>query len=173
MYLNWILESLEAVCASFSSSQSITKEIAAIKNREISGWQTLMSSYILCKFWVFRREFLRNYRYVGLKLLKVTEIVIPFQYWEILFSSGNDKPMYPGYQMFFLACDEEGRYVFGQRPKTPVGHFLRLDRNRKPRMKSHWQMMRQKTVNKDSPSHYFRIPHNTLCCPPNFACYCP
>ena len=132
-----------------------------------------MSSYIVCKFWVFRREFLRNYRYVGLKLLKVTEIVIPFQYWEILFSSGNDKPMYPGYQMFFLACDEEGRYVLGQRPKTPVGHFLRLDRNRKPRMKSHWQMMRQKTVNKDSPSHYFRIPHNTLCCPPNFACYCP
>ena len=117
-----------------------------------------MSSYILCKFWVFRREFLRNYRYVGLILLKVTEIVIPFQYWEILFSSGNDKPMYPGYQMFFLACDEEGRYVFGQRPKTPVGHFLRLDRNRKPRMKSHWQMMRQKTVNKDSLSHYFRTP---------------
>ena len=25
-------------------------------------------------------------------------------------------------------------------------------------MKSHWQMMRQKTVNKDSLSHYFRTP---------------
>ena len=34
-----------------------------------------------------------------------------------------------------------GRHVFGRRPKTTsggAGHFLRLDRNRKPRMKSLW-----------------------------------
>ena len=31
-----------------------------------------------------------------------------------------------------------GRQVFGQRPKKRAGHFLRLDRNRKPRMKSLW-----------------------------------
>ena len=80
--------------------------------------------------------------------------------------------MYPGYQRIFLACDEDGRYVFGRRLKTRAGHFLRLDRNRKI-MKSLWQMMRQNNVNKDSPILYFRIPHNTLCCPSNFACYCP
>ena len=34
--------------------------------------------------------------------------------------------MYPGYQRFFLACDEELR-----RPQADMssGHFLRLDRN--------------------------------------------
>ena len=31
-----------------------------------------------------------------------------------------------------------GRQVFGQRTKKRTGHFLRLDRNRKPRMKSLW-----------------------------------
>ena len=42
---------------------------------------------------------------------------------------------YPGYQRYFLACDGELRFV-GRRPKTrPAGHFLRLEQNRKPRMK--------------------------------------
>ena len=31
-----------------------------------------------------------------------------------------------------------GRHVFGRMPKTLASHFLRLDRNRKPRMKSLW-----------------------------------
>ena len=54
---------------------------------------------------------------------------------------------YPGDQRFFLACDKELRFV-GRRPKTRAakprektfraGHFLRLDRNRKPHIKSLW-----------------------------------
>ena len=38
-----------AVCAILSSLQLVTKEIAAIKNCQISGWQNTMSSYIPCK----------------------------------------------------------------------------------------------------------------------------
>ena len=53
-------------------------------------------------------------------------------------------------EVFFLACDGELRFVGHRptrvRPKAEVtrgevfraGHFLRLDRNRKPRMKSLW-----------------------------------
>ena len=44
---------------------------------------------------------------------------------------------YPGYQRFFLPCYGELRFV-GRRAKTRAGHFLRLDQNRKPRMKSLW-----------------------------------
>ena len=54
---------------------------------------------------------------------------------------------YPGYQRFFLACDGKLRFV-GRRPtRVPpkaedtsgeATHFLRLDRKRKPRMKSLW-----------------------------------
>ena len=61
--------------------------------------------------------------------------------------------LYPGYQRFFSrvwrgASSAAGRHVFSLRPKTRAakprektfraGHFLRLDRNRKPRMKSLW-----------------------------------
>ena len=54
---------------------------------------------------------------------------------------------YPGYQRFFLACDGELRFVGRRttrvRPKAEdtsceATHFLRLDRRRKPRMKSLW-----------------------------------
>ena len=45
---------------------------------------------------------------------------------------------YPGYQRCLLAYDGELRFV-GRRPiGVRAGHFLRLDRNRKPRMKSLW-----------------------------------
>ena len=45
---------------------------------------------------------------------------------------------YPGYQRFLLAYDGELRFV-GRRPiRVRAGHFLRLDRNRKLRMKSLW-----------------------------------
>ena len=48
-----------AVCAFSRSLQSdITKEIAAIKNCKISGWQNTMSSYILAKFQVFLQNYL-------------------------------------------------------------------------------------------------------------------
>ena len=61
--------------------------------------------------------------------------------------------LYPGYQRFFSrvwrgASSAAGRLVFSLRSKTRAakprektfraGHFLRLDRNRKPRMKSLW-----------------------------------
>ena len=52
-----------------------------------------------------------------------------------------------GTKGFFLACDGELRFV-GRRPTRvlpkaedmsgEMGHFLRLDRNRKPLMKSLW-----------------------------------
>ena len=54
---------------------------------------------------------------------------------------------YPGYQMFFLACDGELRFVARRptrvRPKAEdtsgeATHFLRLDRKRQPPMKSLW-----------------------------------
>ena len=41
----------------FSSLQAILKEISAIENCEIAGWQKIHSSV---KFRVFKREFLRN-----------------------------------------------------------------------------------------------------------------
>ena len=49
--------------------------------------------------------------------------------------------LYPGYQRFFLAC---GRGALFRRPQAEdasgeafrAGHFLRQDRNRKPRMKA-------------------------------------
>ena len=54
---------------------------------------------------------------------------------------------YPGYQRFFLACDGELRFV-GRRPTRvrpkaedtsgEATRFLRLDRKRKPRVKSLW-----------------------------------
>jgi len=45
---------------------------------------------------------------------------------------------YPVYQRFFLAYDGELRFV-GRRPiRVRAGPFLRLDRNRKPHMKSLW-----------------------------------
>ena len=54
---------------------------------------------------------------------------------------------YPGYQRFFLACDGELRFV-GRRPTRvrpkaedrsgEATHFSRLDRKRKPRLKSPW-----------------------------------
>ena len=53
--------------------------------------------------------------------------------------------VYSGYQRFFLVFDEElSRPSTRLRPKAEetsgeaAGHFLRLDRNRKPRMKSLW-----------------------------------
>ena len=54
---------------------------------------------------------------------------------------------YPGYQRFFLACDGElpfvGRRPTRVRPKAEgtsgeAAHFLRLNRKRKPRLKSLW-----------------------------------
>ena len=53
-------------------------------------------------------------------------------------SFGSHFTPYPGYQRFFLAYDGELRFV-GRRPiRVRAGHFLRLDGNRKPRMKSLW-----------------------------------
>ena len=46
---------------------------------------------------------------------------------------------YPGYQRFFLACDGELRFVGHRRRHEQRSHsFLRLDRKRKPRLKSLW-----------------------------------
>ena len=43
------------------------------------------------------------------------------------------------YQRFFLACNEECRVAdTSSAEDTSGGHFLRLDRNRKPRIKSLW-----------------------------------
>ena len=98
--------------------------------------------------------------------------------WEILFSSGNDKHICtPGTgHRFFLACDEELRRpqaedtsgsLFNTWPKPETAHEKPLA----PRVKH--MLMSQKNVNTDSPIVYFRVPHNTLCCTPHFACYCP
>ena len=39
------------VCASFTVCATVTKKIAAIKNRKITGWQNVkISSYVLLKF---------------------------------------------------------------------------------------------------------------------------
>ena len=75
------------VWASFSSLQTVTKKIAAIKTAKLLDGKTfIMSSYVLFKLWVFQREFLRNYnRYIGLKFSEVTEIAILFQYLKISF----------------------------------------------------------------------------------------
>ena len=57
-----------------------------------------------------------------LPLLLDTSIIRTALYYEQFVWS------YPGYQRFFLGCDENSAFR--------AGHFLRLDRNRKPRMKS-------------------------------------
>ena len=55
--------------------------------------------------------------------------------------------IYPGYRRFFLACDEELRRPLADSSSADrekklfafrAGHFLRLNRNQKPRMKSLW-----------------------------------
>ena len=72
-----------------------------------------------------------------------------FYWWnkkktEFFYLAPDSRPSYPGYQRFFsrasgsFVLSAAGRQVFGQRPKKRAGHFLRLDRNRKPRMKSLW-----------------------------------
>ena len=71
---------------------------------------------------------------------------------------------YPGYQRFFLACDGELRFV-GRRPTRvrpkaedtsgETTHFLRLDRKRKPRMKSLWHPGYIFTGYVNNRSHYY------------------
>ena len=46
--------------------------------------------------------------------------------------------IYPGYQRFFLACDEELRRPQAHTSSAFGGSLLRLDQNQKPRMKSLW-----------------------------------
>ena len=73
---------MHVVCASFNSLQSITKRTVAIaKTAKLLGGKTLMSSYILCKFWGFSETM----EYIGLKFSEITEIVILFQYSRISF----------------------------------------------------------------------------------------
>ena len=55
------------------------------KTAELLGGKTLMSSYILCKFWSFQREFHRNYLVYRAQFFRITELVMRFQYSEILF----------------------------------------------------------------------------------------
>ena len=47
--------------------------------------KTLMSSYSLCKDWVFKENFSETIRYIGLKISEITEFVMLFQYLEISF----------------------------------------------------------------------------------------
>ena len=91
--------------------------------------------------WLFLLSFISSYLYcrVNARFLKRRPILV-----------------YPGYQRFFLACVGELRFV-GRRPtrvrpkagerherrsreEKRAGHFLILERNRKPRMKSLWEV---------------------------------
>ena len=80
--------------------------------------------------------------------------------------------LYPGYQRFFLACDEELRRpqadtssAFGRRHERRsrekksfrTGHFLRLDRNRKPRMKSLWHPRHSFSRNKEEKKCLYKV----------------
>ena len=99
----------------------------------------MLSVFVWLVGWLFFLSFISSYLYcrVNARFLKRRPILV-----------------YPGYQRFFLACVGELRFV-GRRPtrvrpkagerherrsreKKRAGHFLILDRNRKPRMKSLW-----------------------------------
>ena len=90
IWLNW------AICAIFSSIQAILKEISAIKNCKIAVAKKLMNHTFSVKFWVFRREFLRNYSvywaqifrdYWNCYVLSILRVFI------LLASSDSDKHM--------------------------------------------------------------------------------
>ena len=80
--------------------------------------------------------------------------------------------LYPGYQRFFSrvwrgASSAAGRHVFSLRPKTRAAkprektfradHFLRLDRNRKPRMKSLWHPGYSFSRNKEEKKCLYKV----------------
>ena len=100
--------------------------------------KTLMSLYILRKFWVFQRELLRNYpsgsNFRG-NWNKWNCYSLPFErlyFHQVMISIYVPRVLATG---FFSRAT---RSFVGRRQKTRVGHFLILDRNRKPRMKSLW-----------------------------------
>jgi len=78
------------VAAIFTPLQATLKEISAIKNCENAGWQKTSHTFSE-KFRVFKREFIRKIRFIGLKFSEITEIVMLFQYSEVLLD--NDKHM--------------------------------------------------------------------------------
>ena len=75
----------------FSSLHAILKEISAIENFEIAGWQKVNEPYILCNIEFLKETFSETIRYMGLKFSEITEIVTLFQYSEVL--SDNDEQM--------------------------------------------------------------------------------
>ena len=80
-----------AICTNFSSLHAILKEISAIENFEIAGWQKVNEPYILCNIEFLKETFSETIRYMGLKFSEITEIVTLFQYSEVL--SDNDEQM--------------------------------------------------------------------------------
>ena len=120
------------------------KNCVRSRQRDLLGQSRQMLSVFVCGLvgWLaIFLSFISSYLYcrVNARFLKRRPILV-----------------YPGYQRFFLACVGELRFV-GRRPtrvrpkagerherrsreKKLAGHFLILDRNRKPRMKSLWEM---------------------------------
>ena len=71
-WLSW------AVCAIFSSSQAILKEISTIKNCDKAIHSLLDIEFL-------EENFSETIRCIGLKFSKITKTVIPFQYSEFIF----------------------------------------------------------------------------------------
>ena len=71
---------------------------------------------------------------IALKLEKVGQIFSSFNPCPSLLTLGTRGIFSRATGSFVSSAG--GRHVFGRRPKTrPAGHFLRLEQNRKPRMK--------------------------------------
>ena len=70
----------------FSSSQAVIKEIAAIQNCEIAGWQKRQSGHtFFVNFRVFKDNLPDITRYIGLQFSQITQVFMPFRYSESLF----------------------------------------------------------------------------------------
>ena len=80
-FKSWKSLLIWAVCASFSSLQSIRMELATIKNCDIAGWQKRCWAHtVFVKTGVFKENFSETIRYIGLKISEITEFVMLFQY---------------------------------------------------------------------------------------------
>ena len=83
------LVNLRSWC-SFSSLQSITKEIWAIKHCKIAMWQNFNELFLA----FLKENFPEMIWYIRLKCSEITEIVMLLQYSEILASLVNNKHIF-------------------------------------------------------------------------------